>query len=192
MHIGTSPSMCLRLCLPPPFPFTHSSSWSLCVVVSSWLHRVIPSILRLIPTYWLLAVVATSFFGNHFPQFLRLQLRCLDICGTWEIHLHMFWSLFVRRPIHVLSIGSFRSARVVRCVLCGCSIWGIQVFLVRSFFSVHGRWNPNFPSSQLFLQYVSLIWQTCPVRHCPELHKCVCDWFGGTFDLNLLHWHFLS
>ena len=34
MHIGTSPSVCLWLCLPPPVPFTHSSSCSLCVVVS--------------------------------------------------------------------------------------------------------------------------------------------------------------
>ena len=70
-----------------------------------------------------------EFFVIQKTMLFRLQLRCLDIRDTWEIHVHMFWSQSVRLPIHVLSICLFWSARVVHCVSCKCSIWGIQFFL---------------------------------------------------------------
>ena len=106
MHIGTSPSMRLRPCLDPPPLLTLSFSCSLRFPLDDCtqsLRRV--------------------FFAIHFPVLSRFQLQRPDICHTWELHLHMFWSLFVRLPTRVLPICSFWTVQVVRCGSCECSIW---------------------------------------------------------------------
>ena len=148
MHSGTSPPTWRNRCLPSSISMHH-----LCLRYACTACRC--------PTW-----TAHSHPDVWFTQWL--QLRCLGICGTWRIHLHMFWHEW-----YVLS-----------CVDAAFEV--SKSFLVNFFFSVHGQWYSHFPSSQLFLQYVR--WSDKLIIVC-ELQESVCDRLGWTFDMNLFRWH---
>ena len=102
-HIGTSPSMCTRLCLLPQFPFIISSICSSLLYVSSLPRAIIPYNRRLIPTIRLLRVVSSNFSSTStsIPWYLWYWRRpfahlMITICPSTDtclvlLHLILFW-----------------------------------------------------------------------------------------------------
>ena len=102
-RIGTSPSMCLRLCLLPPFPFIISSICSSRLYVSSLPRAIIPYNRRLIHTVRLLRVVSSNFSSTSasIPWYLWYWRRpfahlMITICPSTDtclvlLYLILFW-----------------------------------------------------------------------------------------------------
>ena len=189
MQTGTLPSVCLRLCLLPLFPFTLSSFCSLCVFVSSGLHEVIPSIRRLIPTFdssqSLRRVFCHPFFhccfdfGFNVMIFVVLERFNCTCSGHY---------LSVCRYTSWQSVDFDLHERYI-CVLYECSIWSILFFLDQIFLLHPWQMISLFVVLSAFfnmfadLRNVSLFIVVC------ELQKRMCDRLGWSLAVNLIRWH---
>ena len=94
VHSGTSPSIYLSVCLPPPFPFICAFSWFMHNVAPLWPLAVFFSFWRLFPWFDCSQSKRRFFCQRLVCVFLNLWLNVLKTCGTWEIHLHMFCFFF--------------------------------------------------------------------------------------------------